>query len=227
MARTIDNAFQFIDILGSVKDDETGTVLLQTGDVGTGFTETDNVEHWQQPGLLSRPPSPTPGKAATQACIMRRGDTDICLATRELRGQKNAGNLGPGETMLCAAGADGTGQARILLKGNSSINHYTSASPGGPAMGLFIDPGSDTISLLNSKGYGVIIGPDGISITAKNCSIDVNADGTGNFIGKGSVVIDGSNIKLGAAAVAGINSALAGVTGIAGVASLKVFIQLA
>lgn len=227
MARTIDNTFQFIDILGSSKDEETGTILLQTGDVGTGFTETDNVEHWQQPGFYSMPPSPIPGKSATQACVMRRGDTDICLATREIRGQKNAGNLRPGETMMCATGATGDGQARILLKDTSSINLYTAATPGAKAMGAFLDPASDTISLLNSKGYGVIIGPDGVTITAGDCSIDVNADGTGNFIGKGSVVIDGSNIKLGAAAVAGINSALAGVTGIAGVASLKVFIQLA
>lgn len=226
-AKSIDDAFQLIGILSSAKTADNGSVLLQTGDAATGFVENDSVEHWQQPGLQSLPPNPVPGQSGTQAVVFRQTDTDICIATREIRGQQNSGNLGPGETMLYAAGADGTSQGRILLKNDSSVNIYTSASAGATGMAIMVTPSSDTISLVNAAGFGIIISPDGITLTAGDSALTLGASGAISLVGKGQTQIDGTSVVLGSIAVPGLNSVLTGVTGIAGVASTKIFAQTA
>jgi hypothetical protein len=224
-AKDVDTLIQLKDILGSTKGAETGTILLQTGDVGTGFTETDSVEYWQTSGIYSCPPSPTPGKSATQACVIRRGDTDICIATRDLRGQSLAGDVGPGETMIFAAGADGASQGRMLLKNDSSVNIYTKSNPGAQGMAIMLTPSSDTFSINTAAGTSIVGTPTSLTLTVGAASLTLNSDGSIQLVGTGQVQVDGSSILLGSQAVPGVNSALVGPTGISGRASLKCVIE--
>lgn len=108
-----------VDILNAVRDAVTNVTLFQTGDVVTGQVESDRVESWQHGGFCSMPSNPVDGKSACQGVVIKRGDLDVCVATRDARGLELAGNLGAGDTTVYAAGPDGTGQARIMLKGST------------------------------------------------------------------------------------------------------------
>lgn len=216
------------DILGTSIDSNTHTILAQLGDVVTGTVYSDNAELWQTPGIASRPRNPTAGKTSAQAIAIRESDRDIIIATRDVDSQTIYGNLKPGETSIYAPGSDGTAQGRIILKDDGSVNLFTKKDneESGAGIGIFIDPATEQISLVNSKGYGIIIGQDGITITAKDSSLSLNADGSISLIGKAQTQIDGSSVILGSIAVPVVNSALIGPTGIVGVASTKVLIAL-
>lgn len=207
------------------------TILAQIGDATAG-NSPEPCEWWQHVGFASRP-SEVSGSGknadAAQAIIIARTDYDIVIASRDTRFQDIYGALKPGETCVYATGTDGKAQGRILIKKDGSVNLFTKKgnTSSGQAMGIFIDPGADTITILNSKGYGLIIGPDGISLTAKDSALKLDASGDCSLIGKGKCQIDGGGIALGSTAVPGVNSALVGVTGLAGVASTKVLIAIA
>lgn len=208
------------------------TIMLQVGDANAGESHADEAELWQHVGLASRPSPPTgsgANKEAAQAVMIRLSDYDVVLATRDTRFQDIYGNLRDGETCLYATGSDGKGQARTILKHDGSINLYTKLgnSPTGKGMGIFIDPNNDRISIVNSKGYGIIINEDGALVTAKDSALKLDGSGSASLIGKGRVQVDGGSIVLGAVAVPGVNNALTGPTGIAGIASTKVFIATA
>lgn len=224
-----------VDILNAERDEETKVVLLQTGDVvgaaegGGGTVDGERVEHWQHVGLVSIPPKPEAGKSACQGIVVRRSNHDACIATRDLRGQELAGQLKYGETCIYAAGETGTAQGRVILKQNGSINLYTRAgnTEGGAGMGVFVDPENDQISILNSKGYGIVINGDGVFLSAGGAiGLKLESSGDVSLVATGKCQIDGGGICLGSTAVPGLNSALVGVTGIAGVASTKVLIAL-
>jgi hypothetical protein len=116
-----------VDILNTVIDATTRTIVAQVGDVGAQKADSDAAEWWQHVGFLSRPPKPKAQQAAAQAVTFRAGDRDVCIASRDLRGQALAGSLGYGETCVYAPGSDGAGQARILLKSDGSITLYTTS----------------------------------------------------------------------------------------------------
>ncbi len=207
------------------------TILAQIGDATTN-SSPEPAEWWQHVGFASRPSEVSgSGKNANsaQAIVIARTDYDIVIASRDTRFQDIYGALKPGETCLYATGTDGKAQARILLKKDGSVNLFTKKGnvDSGQAMGIFIDPAADTVSILNSKGYGVIISPDGVAITAKDSALKLLSSGDCSLIGKGKTQIDGGGICLGSVAVPGVNSALVGVTGLAGVASTKVLISIA
>lgn len=112
------------DVLRTVLS-KTGLLLAQTGSVTSEQTETDEVEWWQHVGFLSRPPKATAKQSACQAVTIRRGDRDVCIATRDLRGVELAGNIKEGETVIYAAGDDGKAQGRVICKADGSINVFT------------------------------------------------------------------------------------------------------
>lgn len=130
------------------------------------------------------------------------------------------GNLAEGE--LCIS-AFQDAIARILLKKNNSINLYT--KKGSTGMVISMDPDTDTISIVNSKGYGIIVDGDGIKITAKDSGLQLGADGNVKLIGKQQTQVDGASVMLGSVGVPGVNSALHGPVGLSGIASLKVLIE--
>lgn len=215
------------DILTTTVNKVTKKILVQLGDVHKQTTDTDNAEWWQQVGFASRPPKPDAGKKAAQAVCIRAGDHDICIASQDLRGLDLYGNLDHGETCLYAPGTTGTGQARVLLKKDGSINLYTRKgnTSGGAGMIIQVDAENGAIRLVNDKGYGIIIDSDGVKITAGNSALTLTGSGDATLVGKGQTQVDGSGVVIGSLAIPGVNSALTGVTGVAGKASIKVLIE--
>lgn len=207
------------------------TLMAQIGDATTS-SSPEPAEWWQHVGFASRPSEVSgSGKNANsaQAIVIARTDYDIVIASRDTRFQDIYGALKPGETCMYGTGADGLAQGRILIKQNGSINLFTKEGnvDGGSAMGVFINPDDDSITILNSAGYGIIINGDGVAITAKDSALTLKSGGDVSLVGKGKTQIDGGGICLGSTAVPGVNSALVGVTGLAGVASTKVLIAIA
>ncbi len=207
------------------------TIMAQIGDATTG-TSPDPAEWWQHVGFASRP-SDVSGSGqnadSAQAIVINRTDYDVVIASRDTRYQDIYGALKPGETCIYGTGSDGGAQGRVLIKQNGSINLYTTEGnvDGGQAMGIFINPDDDSITILNSAGFGLIINGDGVFLTAKDSALQLKASGDCSLIGKGKCQIDGGGICLGSTAVPVVNAALVGPTGLAGVASTKVLIALA
>ena len=142
-APSLSAAFQVgINIMNSVIDKVTGTILLVTGDVVTQTAEADNVELWGPLGYIVRPSKPQAGKAAAECITLRRGDRDIAFCARDQRGQLLSGNLNDGEVCLYAGGADGNAQARIMLKADGSVALLTTDSntPTGKVVTLRMSP---------------------------------------------------------------------------------------
>lgn len=218
-----------LDVLRTVRDVATKTVLAQLGDVVGEESEVDDAEWWQSVGFVSRPSKPEAGKSACQVVAIHDSGHVACIASRDLRGQELAGELKEGETCVYAPGADGKGQARALLKADGAISLYTRKgnAPDGQGMGLFIVANGDEIRLINSKGYGLVIDGDGVSLVAggSGSALTLSASGDATLVGTGKTQIDGSGVVLGSLAVPVLNSALTGPTGLAGKASLKVLIE--
>lgn len=114
-----------LDILTTSVSDATNRILLQTGDVVRNATDSEQVEHWQHIGFVSRASKPEAGKKAAQAIVLKTSGRDAAIASVDQRGLALYGNLGHGETGLYAAGEDGNAQARVILKGDGSVNLYT------------------------------------------------------------------------------------------------------
>lgn len=218
-AGNIGSVFQAgIDVLGSSVDEETGTVILQTGDIANEFHEADNVEIWGPVNWIARPSTPQPGKAnaSCQAITIRESDNDKAFAFRDIRLQKN-GALLPGEFMACAGGEDGNAQGRILGKANGTVALYTSQGnvSGGGSIAIQVNA-TDGISLATPWG-NLTIGPDGIKMAWGTSAIQLDNTGI-TLIGQG-IAANSGNISLGAGAIL---PAIYGPTGISGVASTSV-----
>lgn len=206
-----------IDILKTVLG-KANTILAQTGDVVNESAESDNVEWWSHVGFLSRPSKPTAGQAACQGVVIRQGDHDACVASRDRRGQELAGSLSDGETCIYAAGPNGTSQGRILLKGNGSVSIYTAKGnvPGGAS--CTIQCNTDSIKMANEHG-GISIDENGVKLlTSGGSGIQIGKDGKVAIIGT-EMAVNAGSVSLGANAVLPV---IWGPAGIAGVASTSV-----
>ncbi len=114
-----------VDILNAVRSTITNSILFQTGNAVTQQVESDGVESWQHAGFCSVPSNPVAGQSACQGIVIKRGDIDVCIATRDTRTNDRTGNLKAGETCVYASGHDGNSQGRTLYKNDGSITHYT------------------------------------------------------------------------------------------------------
>jgi hypothetical protein len=222
------------DVLNTEVDPTTKTVLAHLGDVvgseagGAAAVDGDRAEWWQHVGLISRPPKPEAGKSACQTVTVRQSGHDAVIASRDLRGQDLAGDLGHGETCLYAAGEDGRGQAKIKLCKDGTVALYTKKGnvSTGVGMAIMIDPASDAIRITNSKGYGIIIDADGVKILAGATGMVLEPSRVVVKSG-GAVTLDGGTIALGGTA-SPATPALCGpaCTPVSGVPSTKVFVAL-
>lgn len=157
---------RIVGVLNTIRDSVTGTVLAFLGDVvqaeagGPGAADGDRAEWWQHVGFGSRPSKPERGKASAETVVWPRSDHDVVLASRDLRGQELAGLLDDGETVVYAAGPDGTAQGRVLLKKDGSVSLFT----------------TDT----NAKGGKSVyfrVAPDGFSFVAPWGTLKFDATG--------------------------------------------------
>lgn len=221
-----------LDILNTTRDEVTKTLLGFLGDVigaargGAAAVDGDKAEWWQHVGFLSRPSKPEAGKQSAQAMAFRRSDRDVIFASRDLRGQDLAGDLGYGETFLYAPGEDGRGQAKIKLCKDGSIVIYTKKGNVSSGVGMVVqlDAVNDAIRITNAKGYGLIIDTDGVKILAGSSGAKFSP--SGSTIASGSTLgLDGTTITLGNALLPGLNSALKGPSGMMGAPSPKVLIE--
>ena len=111
------------NILNTVTDPVTGTILAQTGSVNEEYSASDNAEWWQHVGFASRPAFPVAKSSAAECIAVRCSDRDRIIATRDVRGQAIYGNLADGECCVYAP----IGQARILLKVDGSVSIVTTS----------------------------------------------------------------------------------------------------
>lgn len=218
-----------LDILSSIRDSVTKSVLLNLGNVIDEDPESGEAEYWQHVGFVSRPAKPKTanGKAAAQAVVLRTGGRDAVIATRDLRGQEIAGQLAEGEVCLYAIG-EGEAQGRILLKADGSINLFTKQgnTSTGHGMGIFVTPSEDSIRIINSRGHGILIDGDGVKVLGgSGGALTINAAGGATLVSTGQTQIDGATVVLGSIAVPVTNAVLVGPMGITGKPSLKVFAQ--
>lgn len=114
-------SFSVEQALSSSRDDESGAVILQIGDVKSENVEDNRCAMFGQPGVMSIPAEPTAGVSACEVVALRTVDTDIVVAGRDLRGKKLSGNLKPGETAVYAT----SGAASELFKSNGAITMLT------------------------------------------------------------------------------------------------------
>jgi hypothetical protein len=109
------------DVLGTERDETTGTLLAQLGDVQGEQATSQAAEIWQPNGFASRPAAPTAGKAAAQAVVLQSGGRDVCVAMRDIRAQAMYGSLEAGDTAVYAT----DGMARALFKADGSVTLLT------------------------------------------------------------------------------------------------------
>jgi hypothetical protein len=141
-----------LDILASSLNEATNRILVQTGDVVRNTTDSDGVEWWQHVGFVSRPPKPDAGKQAAQGVILKTSGRDVAIASVDQRGLALYGNLRDGETALYAAGADGLGQARVVLKDDGSINIYTTETNTEEGQAVFFRVATDAFEFVAPWG---------------------------------------------------------------------------
>ena len=216
-----------IDILNSVVDVTTRTILVMLGDSVTSSGESDNAEWIQHVGFASRPSQPSPGQPSAQAVILRSSDRDVCIASSDKRCQQIYGSLDYGETCIYGPGVDGNGQARALFKKDGSVSLYTRVgnAAGGQGMLISLDATNNRATMINGLGFGIIADANGVTITSGAAGLKLGADGSISLVGTANVQIDGTGIVLGSLAVPVANAALHGPVGIAGIPSLKVLIE--
>lgn len=217
------------DILKSDVDPTTGSITGTNGRV-TGNSEVhNNFELWNAPGIISIPTPFTTNADCAQGFFYNDGANDICIAVSDKRTQKLAGNYQPGDTILYSGGTDGKGQARILAKSDGGVSLYTTKgnAVGATGLGVFVDAQNDTITITNSVGNGIQATPDGvfIMIQGAKCGASFNSDGSVSLVATTQMQVDGASIVIGSMAVPGVNSAIIGISGITGIASLKTVIQ--
>lgn len=126
-----------LDVLKSTLSTKANSILLQIGDVLQQIAETDNVELWQTFGLVSKPPKASAGKAAGQVVVVSKGDHDVAIAGRDLRGQELTGQLDDGETCVYGSGPDGTSQGRTIYKSDGSVTTFTTVGNEAGASAVF------------------------------------------------------------------------------------------
>ena len=211
-----------LDILNTVLDATTGSILMQLGNVIAQTVDSDNVASWQHVGFLSRAPNPVAGQAAAQAIIFRQSGGDVTVAERDLRGQKLAATLGPGETVLYAAGPAGTSQGRVMLKGDGTVAFYTAQGNAEGGASCVVQLAPDGSIYLTSPLGGITLTSDGIGLACGSAAIRLKTSGDIDIMGT-SINLNGQQVAIGAGATPA-TPAVVGPVGVSGIGSTSVFI---
>ena len=169
-----------MDVMVATIDATTGIITAQTGDAVAGITDSNGAELWQTFGFASLPSPPSGGASGAQCIAIKRATGDIIIAGRDARTGQIWGNLQPGETCIFASGADGGGQARIMLKQDGSVTMYTTednTSTGAAMMARLSPPNSS-----GGGGFEVVVpgatlklGPNGFHVVAGAATLDLGS----------------------------------------------------
>lgn len=202
---------------------DTKAIMAQTGDAATGEVEADNVTWMQHVGLISRPPKPVAGKQSAEAVSLRFHDHDVIVASRDLRGLELAGQLGEGETCIYAAGPDGQGQARLLVKGDGAIAMYAlkGNAPGGDSVTMQLLP-SGEIHLAGPFGGLSITDGKVTMMTGAGAGVQLDASGVSLL---GQTIVANGSVVLGDASGTGVATQASQVPVVAALTALCVALQ--
>ena len=137
-----------------------GSLLAQTGDVVSQSGGTP-AEIWGPCNIAARPAKPIPGKSACQAVSLNQSDRDILIGFRDTRGQEIYGNLSEGETCIYAPGAEGEGQAKVVLKGDGSITLHTTTDNTHNGSGCYLRIGPNIFEVQLPFGR-IVFDPSGL-----------------------------------------------------------------
>jgi hypothetical protein len=194
------------DILGSERNDTNGSISVQIGDAVGQEVRCDNASWWQHVGFASRPAKAQDSKSAAQVIAIEMGDRDICLASRDIRGQGIYGSLETGETCIYAGGPNNTGCGRILLKDDGSVSTLSlltqkgNTQNGNPIIVQLSSSGQ--ITLANEDKGTIVLDQEGIKI-ATTGQVQIGASGPVALIGS-SMALNAGAVSLGANAQEGI-----------------------
>lgn len=229
MPRFADHLTAIADVLHSTA--ENGEVRVNLGEDTTGEGEHIDVQVWGPDGYHARPNDPD-DKGACQALYLIDGQQQRVFAFRDNNNAKQAGALEPGDRLI-----DTRGAPRVYVKQKRQrVGLYTemkSAPPvGGKGMTLDLDGEAGNI-LIKRAGQVIVLGDDGgISLVCAGAASQssITMTPTSITIAAGVVYIDGGNVTVGLTGgvarpgIPGVDSALYGPMGQAGVASSCVFI---
>jgi hypothetical protein len=183
------------DILSTAVSSKTKAITAQIGSAVNQVTESARSLWVQHVGFVSRPSNPVPGQQACQAYAIRGSSHDVVIASTDERGRALAGTIGPGETCIYAAGANGTSQGRLLIKGDGSVNLVTTSTntSSGDTCGIFVSP--DGIKLLTQWGY-IEIGQAGIVLSTNGNQLTYPVAPGGSMISINNLPLVLSNVQV-------------------------------
>lgn len=180
------------DILVTRRDEDTNTILAQTGDVIAEETQSQESVVWQHSGFCSRPPNAIAGKSSAQAIVLRSSQYDAIVATRDLASQQMYGLLNEGESCLYAAGPDGQSQARVLCKSDGSINLVTTDTNTPKGKTLIHSFSPEGLQIATPWG-GIVLNSEGIKMYTNDTSGHMN--GWIELKPSGEVVVAATSFK--------------------------------
>jgi hypothetical protein len=172
-ANQVVDFIQFLDVLHTSVSEKTNRIVAQIGSVVGRTVDGVNAEWWQHIGFKSRPSKPIGGKSSARVVAVRRGAVDAIIATEDDRGLELFGNLADGESCVYAAGDDGKAQARITLKGDGSINIYTTDTNTSDGTSVYLRVAPDELAFVAPWGR-IKFDSTGLHIThASSASFDM------------------------------------------------------
>lgn len=229
MPRFADHLTQIADVLHSTA--EKGEVRVNLGEDTTGEGERGDVQVWGADGFIARPNAPS-DKGACQAIYVVDGQQQRVVAFRDNRFAAQAGAMDEGDRLVVTDGPP----RFYLKKKRQRVGLYTESKDappvGGKGMTVDLDGEGNIVQL---KFGGCVLVADGQkwTITAANGSANssiVIDPAKGVTITGGAIYLDGGVVTVGLTGgtlrpgIPGVDSAIYGPMGQAGVASSSVFI---
>lgn len=181
-----------VDILVTSLHSVTKVILAQIGDSTNAVPDADAAEWWQHTGFVSRPAVPTAGSASCQGIVLKNGDRDAIIATRDTRGTKIYGELKDGATCIYAS----TGQARTFYNPDGAIVDYTTQdnTATGTSLSQYLGPDG---YVLSTPWGGITINSSGVTITAGQAALILASTGDAKIVGQTASVHGGIAALLG------------------------------
>lgn len=221
-----------VDIMASTVDAKTNVVTVTLGNSTTGTVDSSQATLLQQAGFTSVPAAPTNGQPSCQAIVLRRGDSDIVIGTRDVRVAFLYGNLKPGDTAVYAT----SGQAQGLFKNTGHAVLCTTSDNTAAGTTHSVDIGPDGFHVTTK--YGTIsLDANGFTVTIGTAALTMTPAGIVKLLGQ-QVAVQGALAAISGtvatcigpaaaptAPAAGPTSALHGLTGAAAAPSVNVFIS--
>jgi hypothetical protein len=196
---------------------ESGDVRVNIGDSLTNEGVAAEAPWWcNGDGFVSRPNDPD-GDGACETVYAHHGNQRVCIAARDARYSEKAGELQPGDRAIVSRG-----EARFLLKAETdSVTLYTADQTNNDAsMMVNLDGSRGSIKIMVGGTY-IELKDKSIVLSTGGAMLSLDATAIQAFASH--VAMNAKTGNLGVVGVAppppGVNSLLAGVSGMTGIPS--------